>query len=217
MQKVQLPIEIKEASDTGEFEGWASTFGNVDLGNDVIAKNATVTAKTAQNGRIKLFLYHDYSKPVGTASFDVSKDGIWVKGKINTNVTYAKDAYELMKEGALDEMSIGFNTDDYVTEKRNGENVRVIKSLELWEASIVPYGMNPEAQIQSVKSVRDFEKQLRTLGYSQKEAKTIASKGFNALHRDDEDNAEMVNELKNQFLRKELEKLKSTVANMSGQ
>ncbi|MDY7025193.1 MAG: HK97 family phage prohead protease [Pseudomonadota bacterium] len=196
MNKVQLPIEVKKADDGGNFSGWASTFGNVDLGNDVIAKDATVTAKTGQNGRIKLFLYHDYQKPVGTAEFKVSSDGIWVDGKINTSVTYAKDAYELMKDGALDEMSIGFNTTDYHTEKRDGADVRVIKSLELWEASIVPYGMNPQAQIQSVKSIRDFEAQLRSLGYSQKDAKTIASKGFNAIQRDvEKSTAEMVAKL----------------------
>ena len=32
--------------------------------------------------------------------------------------------------------------------------------------------------------MRDFEAHLRDIGFSQKEAKAIASKGFGALHRD---------------------------------
>jgi len=59
----------------------------------------------------------------------------------------------------------------------------------------VPFGMNPEALVDSVKaaSIRDFEAQLRGLGYSQTEAKALASGGFKSLgHRDGDRDSEML-------------------------
>lgn len=41
-------------------------------------------------------------------------------------------------------------------------------------------------------NIRDFENMLRDAGYSKNEAKTIASKGFNFNHRDDEKTSEML-------------------------
>ena len=67
-----------------------------------------------------------------------------------------------MKDGSLDSMSIGFNTIEANFEQRAGRQVRVIKAAELWEASFVPFGMNPEAEVLSVKSdIRLFENALR--------------------------------------------------------
>ena len=78
--------------------------------------------------------------------------------------------------------------------------MRIIKQAELWEFSLVPFGMNPEALVDSVKaaSIRDFEVQLRGLGYSQREAKALASGGFKSLtHRDGEsDSATLADEIK---------------------
>jgi hypothetical protein len=93
-----------------------------------------------------------------------------------------------MKDGVMDGLSVGFNIlkDGADYEERSGKFVRVIKAAELWEFSIVAFGMNPLAKVDSVKSIRDFEAQLRGLGYSQNEAKALASGGFKSLggHRD---------------------------------
>jgi phage head maturation protease len=91
-----------------------------------------------------------------------------------------------MKAEILDSMSIGFNTIKADFEDRAGRRVRIIKEAELWEASFVPFGMNPEAQILTVKSdIRFFENALRErMGLSQKEAAAVASLGYPALRRD---------------------------------
>jgi hypothetical protein len=41
--------------------------------------------------------------------------------------------------------------------------------------------------VKSIQTIRDFEKTLRDVGFSQKEAKAIAADGYNGLadHRDD--------------------------------
>jgi len=200
VRRIECPFEVKEADEAGNFEGYASVYNNVDLGHDVILPGAFIRVKTTRGGRLKLALYHDLTKLIGTAEYRDDDHGLWVKGKINLNVSYARDAYELMKGDApLDSMSIGFNTIEDAQETRDGRRVRVIKKAELWEASIVPFGMNPEAEILSVKSsVRQFEKGLRErMGLSQKEAAAVASLGFPAIHRDGADAATAtVDELK---------------------
>jgi HK97 family phage prohead protease len=186
LSKYSCPFEVKAADDAGNFVGYASVFNNVDLGEDLILPGAFVKVKTTRTGRLRLALYHNLTRLIGDAEYKQDDNGLHLKGKVNLNVSYAKDAYELMKAGTLDEMSVGFNTLEDAMETREGRRVRVIKKAELWEASVVPFGMNPEAQVMSVKSdVRAFESALRErMGLSQKEAAAVASLGFPAIHRD---------------------------------
>jgi len=186
MSKIEVPFELKAVDDAGNFEGYAAVFNNVDLGDDVILPGAFTRVKTTRSGKLKLALYHDLTRLVGLADFAQDDHGLLVKGKVNQAVSYAKDAYELMRAGILDSMSIGFNTLKADFEERAGRTVRIIKEAELWEASFVPFGMNPEAQVLSVKSdIRLFENALRDrMGLSQKEAAAVASLGYPALRRD---------------------------------
>lgn len=184
--KIEVPFEVKASDDAGNFEGYAAVFNNVDLGDDVILPGAFTKVKTTRGGRLKLALFHDLTRLVGSADFTQDSHGLYIKGKVNLAVSYARDAYELMKEGTLDSMSIGFNTILAAYEEREGRTIRIIKQAELWEASLVPFGMNPEAQVTDVKSdIRIFEKALRDrMGLSRKEAAAVASLGYSAVHRD---------------------------------
>ncbi|MCF7541823.1 HK97 family phage prohead protease [Pseudomonas petrae] len=186
LSKIEVPFEVKASDEQGNFEGYAAVFNNVDLGDDVILPGAFTKVKTTRGGRLKLALFHDLTRLVGSAEFSQDDHGLYIKGKVNLAVSYARDAYELMKEGTLDSMSIGFNTILATYEERGGRSVRIIKQAELWEASLVPFGMNPEAQVTDVKSdIRIFEKALRDrMGLSQKEAAAVASLGYSAVHRD---------------------------------
>lgn len=186
MSKVEVPFELKAVDDAGNFEGYAAVFNNVDLGDDVILPGAFTKVKTTRGGKLKLALYHDLTRLVGLADYTQDDHGLLLKGKVNLAVSYARDAYELMKSEILDSMSIGFNTIKADFEDRAGRRVRLIKEAELWEASFVPFGMNPAAQVLTVKSdIRIFENALRErMGLSQKEAVAVASLGYPALRRD---------------------------------
>ncbi|KPW39551.1 HK97 family phage prohead protease [Pseudomonas syringae pv. apii] len=186
MSKLEVPFELKAVDEAGNFEGYAAVFNNVDLGDDVILPGAFTKVKTTRGGKLKLALYHDLTRLVGAADYTQDDHGLLLKGKVNLAVSYARDAYELMKSEILDSMSIGFNTIKADFEERAGRRVRIIKEAELWEASFVPFGMNPEAQVLTVKSdIRLFENALRErMGLSQKEAAAVASLGYPALRRD---------------------------------
>ena len=188
MERIIAPLTIKSAEADGTFSGYAAVFGNIDLGYDVIEAGAFKSAKTTTDGKLRIALDHNLKQLAGKASFRQDDHGLWVEGQLSLGVSYVKDAYQLMRDGVLDGLSVGFNIlrdgSDY--EERSGKFVRVIKAAELWEFSLVAFGMNPLAKVESVKTIRDFEAQLRSLGYSQTEAKALASGGFKSLgsHRD---------------------------------
>lgn len=186
MSKLEVPFELKAVDEAGNFEGYAAVFNNVDLGDDVILPGAFTKVKTTRGGKLKLALYHDLTRLVGSADYTQDDHGLLLKGRVNLAVSYARDAYELMKAEILDSMSIGFNTIKADFEERAGRRIRIIKEAELWEASFVPFGMNPAAQVLTVKSdIRLFENALRErMGLSQKEAAAVASLGYPALRRD---------------------------------
>lgn len=187
MDHLIAPIEIKEAKADGSFTGYAAVFNNVDLGRDVILPGAFTSVKTTRDGQVRIAMHHNLNQLAGKAKFEQDDHGLRVDGQLALGVSYVRDAYELMKSGVLDGLSVGFDIPygGATYEERGGDYVRIIKEAVLWEFSLVPFGMNPSALVDSVKSIRDFEAQLRGLGYSQREAKALASGGFKSLgHRD---------------------------------
>ena len=201
MDHLIAPIEIKEAKADGSFTGYAAVFNNVDLGRDVILPGAFTSVKTTRDGQVRIAMHHNLNQLAGKAKFEQDDHGLRVDGQLTLGVSYVRDAYELMKSGVLDGLSVGFDIPygGATYEERDGDYVRIIKEAVLWEFSLVPFGMNPSALVDSVKSIRDFEAQLRGLGYSQREAKALAAGGFKSLgHRDGGlDSETLADELKN--------------------
>lgn len=184
MQTYDVPMELKAARKSGSFQGYGAVFGNKDLGNDIILPGAFEEVRKTKDGQVRIALYHDLWQLVGKAKFSQDDKGLYLDGQMNMNVSYAKDAYELMKDGTLDGMSVGFNIlpggSEFI-KGEDGDGVQLISKAELWEVSIVPFGMNPEAKIDRVKQafmgrgVRAFENHLKEDGFSRKEAAAMVS------------------------------------------
>ena len=64
------------------------------------------------------------------------------------------EVLQLMKSGALDGLSIGFQTVRSKTDRASG--VRRILEADLWEISIVTFPMLPSARVSNVKNARWF-------------------------------------------------------------
>lgn len=203
MERYIAPLQIKETKADGSFTGYAAVFSTVDMGRDVIMPGAFRQVKTTRDGQVRIAMNHDLRKLAGKAAFTQDDHGLRVEGQLTLGVGYVKDAYELMKDGVLDGLSVGFDIlpDGASWQERDGDYVRIINAAELWEFSLVPFGMHPDALVDTVKAAttRDFEAQLRGLGYSQREAKALASGGFKSLgHRDGGPDSEtLADELKN--------------------
>ncbi len=197
--------EIKRASinPDGVFKGYASTFnGEPDAYGDIIIPGAfTKSVNThIQRGTMPALLWsHDQQQVIGKW-MGISEDahGLAVEGKLTLGTEKGKEAYALMKDDALS-LSIGFSINpDGVSEK--GGN-RYLKEIELHEISCVGIPANPNARITEVKSIREFETELRdALGFSTRQAKKLASGGWSALAGRDvhsEEITELVREIKN--------------------
>lgn len=182
MQKINAPFELKDADEKGKFFGYVSVFNNIDLGNDIIEPGAFQKFKTTKDGHVRMFFYHDMSQLAGKAKVTQDEKGLHVEGQLNLNVGYVREKYEFMKDGTLDGMSVGFDILPGGSEwvEKDGDYIRVIKAAELWEGSIVPFGMNPEATIESIKTfdlqdIRTLENIAKENGCSRSTAVAISS------------------------------------------
>ena len=180
-------FELKELSETGKFEGFVSVYGNVDYGDDVVEKGAFNKIRLTKNGKLRMYLYHDTQLPVGTSEVKDTDQGLFLNGSLNMNLKDAPQAYELMKEGMVSEMSVGFSIQKggyEIKENDDGKSIRHITKAELYEGSLVPFAMNPEAVITGVKSQdeanlkRNLEKYYRAQGCSKRDATARASMCF---------------------------------------
>lgn len=142
-------FEIK-AMDDNTFEGYASVFRNVDSYRDVIEPGAFTKTISEGSKRVKILWQHDPYQPIGVPTFmEEDNHGLFVKGRIS-ETALGKDVKALMKDGVINELSIGYNTikDEFDNEK----NVRRIKEVKLWEFSPVTFAANDAALITGVKN-----------------------------------------------------------------
>lgn len=182
MEQKAVRFELKKEPDAdGLFEGYASTFGNVDNGMDVVARGAFQKSLGAR--KVRMLWQHDMTQPIGVwDSIEETERGLYVKGRIAKDVQRGREAMALMRMGALDSMSIGFKTKQ-ASPEGNG-SIRRLDEVDLFEISLVTFPMNEKATVVDVKSLateREFERFLRDAGYSRKEATAIALHGFKGL------------------------------------
>jgi HK97 family phage prohead protease len=184
-------------SDAGTIEGYASVFGgSPDAYGDVIAPGAFAEslAKHRREGTFPIMLWgHNSSEPPIGNWTDMAEDGkgLWVKGDIDLDDPLGTRVYRALKRRSMKGLSIGYETKDSESDpKRPG--VRLLKTVDLWEVSPVPFPAQVRASVETVKSylkegslptLRQFEESLRELGFSNSQAVTIASKGLAALLR----------------------------------
>jgi HK97 family phage prohead protease len=73
----------------GEFDGYASRFGEPDLGRDVVASGAFGDSLQSRGGAagIRLLWQHDPAQPLGVWT-DIRQDqhGLYVRGALNLSV-----------------------------------------------------------------------------------------------------------------------------------
>lgn len=194
-ERLIVPFEIKALADDGSrsFEGYGSVFNVVDSYADVVApgafKRTLREAKAA--GRLPALLWqHDASKPVGVyESMHEDETGLYVKGRLS-DTQLGRDAYTLLKDGALSGLSIGFVTRKSKVDNESG--IRTLTDVQLWETSLVTFPANDAARITGVKAddgalptEREFERWLRReAGFTEAEAKTIIAKGYRQVRRE---------------------------------
>lgn len=146
-------FELKAVDDAaGTFEGYGSVFGNVDAHKDRVMPGAfSRTLRERGAGAVKLLWQHDRTQPIGVYE-EIGEDerGLRVRGRLLVNeVQKAREAYALMKAGALDGLSIGYRPLKFTKNEPLGTTD--LLDVDLYEISPVTFPSNGEARITGVK------------------------------------------------------------------
>lgn len=157
MEYKTLGAEFKADGDKGEYEGHFAVFGNVDDGDDIIHQGAFTKTIAERGKRVKVFFAHDWNRPIGPPPVVLREDavGLFAAGRLTLDSFWGREAWVLMKDGALTEGSIGYEPvpGKVEFEETPRRLIRHLRELKLYEISPVPLGMNPLTGVSAVKAL----------------------------------------------------------------
>ena len=169
--------------EQGIFEGYASVFGNLDSGGDIVDPGAFARTLEENFDRIKILaLHNDQLPPVGKP-LELREDdkGLYIKARIS-DTSLGKDVKVLLKDGVLNELSIGYDT---VKATYDDDGNRHLVEVTLWEVSVVTWAMNEKATIDGYKSRRNslelLSGWLDNVAGEQKEGRKISAARLKTL------------------------------------
>lgn len=154
-------FELKDADvEKGVIAGYASVFGNVDDGLDIIEPGAFTKTLAERGHRVKACYGHDLLKIVGVP-LEIREDakGLYTVTQLTLAGFWGKEVHALASTvtpagvRALNELSIGYAPVLVTIDPDNG--IRRLQELKLYEYSYVPLAMNDEATVESVKGFLD--------------------------------------------------------------
>jgi HK97 family phage prohead protease len=176
-------LQIKATGDDGTIEGYGSVFNVLDTYSDIISPGAfaaTIAAHKAAGTMPAMLWQHECDEPIGVWT-EMSEDskGLRIKGKLCLETSSGKDAYALLKMGALNGLSIGFVSKQWLYDQET--DLRTLTEIDLWEVSLVTFPANEKARLTHIKAAeisgitttRQAEKALRDAGFSADAAKAF--------------------------------------------
>jgi len=186
-----IALDLKGVEGDGRFAGYASVFHREDMAGDIVLPGAFADSlKRRGAAGIKLLFQHDANQPIGVwTTLREDARGLYVEGRLMTEVAKAREVQALMRAGALDGLSIGFRTVKGRRDRAGG--VRRLEEIDLWEISVVTFPLLPEARVATMKfqcfaggtpTERQFERWLtRDAGLTRSEARALMVAGFKGL------------------------------------
>ena len=136
----------KAAASPLRIEGYASLFGIADLNRDIVLPGAFARGLRKGGAKhIRMLFQHDAGEPVGVWDA-ISEDatGLFVRGRVLHAGPRGRASAELIRQGAVDGLSIGFRTLRSAPRPGGG---RELIEIDLWEVSIVTFPMLPQARL----------------------------------------------------------------------
>lgn len=130
-----------------------------------------------EGNRIRLLLQHDPRQVLGRLE-ELKEDdkGLFFRASIYQNLSYSRDAIELIKAGELCQLSYGFHygmdEGDYSIRP---DGVVELRRIDLMEISLVTFSSDPEAQL---RASRD---QVRRMWEGVRREDSLRGFGFGAL------------------------------------
>ncbi len=135
----------------GTVEGYASLFGEIDAARDMVMPGAfAATLRQRPVQRVPMLFQHDPAEPVGVW-LELREDhrGLYARGRLIPEVTRGRELLSLLREGAIDGLSIGFRTVKGRIDPKT--RIRRLQAVDLWEISIVTFPLLAGARVRAVK------------------------------------------------------------------
>lgn len=195
LQKYQGPERLSpvfaldvKADAQGVVEGLASPFGGPpDSYGDTIALGAfreSLEEHRAAGTSPAMLWQHSTDQPLGVwTDLEERADGLHVRGVLNLKTEKGREAHALLKQGALNGLSIGFAIREGGFRRLEGGG-RELTGVDLWEVSLVTFPAARRARVTGVKSAADvqsradLERFLKNCGFANRLAKSISRDGW---------------------------------------
>jgi HK97 family phage prohead protease len=155
-EQKQFTFEIASVDGEGRtLEGYAAAFGNVDAVGDIIHPGAFAKTITERGSQVKLLWQHQQGEPLGRVmALREDPRGLFIKAVIS-DTARGRDALALLKDGAIGEMSIGYDPVVFDYSQQDAKNIRNLREIKLHEISLVSFPANAQAQVTSLKAPGD--------------------------------------------------------------
>lgn len=149
---------IKSNNADLRISGYASVFGQTDLGGDSVKSGAFASSiLQLKDGRLPMLFGHETAVPIGVWDrITEDRTGLFVSGRVISGTAQADRTIKLIREGAVNGLSIGYR----VRRKLASARGRILTELDLWEVSVVAFPMQRSARI---TQIGDTENLLPTL------------------------------------------------------
>lgn len=189
---------VKAIGESGEFEAIIATLNVVDSDGDIIVPGAfgdmtTMIVPTHNHGSI----------PLGKARMEDRGSHAVAIGRFNLDIEPGREWHNALKfdldnPPSVQEWSFAYRVLDSEMEVRDGEQVRVLKKMDIMEVSPVLRGAGVgtgtlmaksrfeeqlDATLQAVDDTLDRAKQIAEMRASKAKPKTIATERLERLHQ----------------------------------
>jgi len=145
-----LNVKALESGTDRIVEGWASTPREDRAGDVVVPEGASYELP------LPLLFAHKHDEPIGSViSASVTKAGIRIRAKLTAGVARAEEVWNLIKDGALTAVSIGFLPIKSTPLANGGMR---FDSWSWYELSVVSVPCNPDAKIAIGKGIAYADK-----------------------------------------------------------
>lgn len=195
MKIKDLTVKIKagpaDGLGEGQFQAYASVFGNKDSYGDVVMPGAftdTLAEWKASGSPIPLLWGHNMADPDYNLGhvLDATQDekGLLITAQLDPDQlsdpsSKTAQTYRLLKGKRVNQMSFAFDVLEggeatKAADDGSDGDVYELRALKLYEVSVVPIGANQETEILAVKTVQ-------SLADGMKEGRVLASKHIDSL------------------------------------
>lgn len=179
---VQLKAGPEAGLEDGQFEAYASVFGNIDSYGDVVQPGAfanTLADWAGSDNFLPVLFGHNMADPdynVGHV-IEAKEDerGLRVRGQLDLTSPKGAQVYKLLKGRRISQLSFAYDVIRASWGQLDGVEVYELHEVKIYEVSLVTIGANQETEILAVKTA------MASLSGGIKEGRVLSAKHVDSL------------------------------------